>query len=516
MTKHKTNNALSAEGQASSDTEALRQEALLRNIAELGGKGMKEEDIVYQGDKVVLPSRWRGDIHSAIDYLETKRDEEEEISVFTRAYNFRPWDGAFNAIQAMKKAFGMVSGKTIHTMFGAIRPTYIQIPTGVTTSEEVPWGKFEIPLLKKTTFTFGSTRSKDYGQIFEIRIEAPRKERFVIEGLFKLIAEELAANSIYRGKAVDGQEQPAFLDLRGFDPSKVVYSEQVQSDLDAHLWGVLRYSEANRELGLSLKRSLLLTGPYGTGKSLAGFRTALEAQKAGWTFIMARPGRDSFTDVMQTARLYQPAVVFMEDVDTVAKAENEGAISELLDLFDGIQAKNTDLVVVLTTNHPELLHKGMMRPGRLDAIIEINALDASGIERLMRTAIDAKRLADDLDFVPVVKACEGYMPAFVKEAADRAVRYALARSEGNIGDYIITTADLVHAATGLRPQFERMQEAPEHAEKDQFVEGFAAIVRQENQKVLLDLAADNDMAQYGWNTERLDELREQRRVDMDN
>ena len=479
--------------------EELRTTTLLQKIAELGGQGMKDDDIVYEGTKLVLPSRWRGTLDDAINYLVTKRDEEDETSNFSRTYNFRPWDGAYNAIQAMKKAFGMVAGKTTYSFFGKSSPSYIQVPVGVSETVEVPWGEFTVPFLKNTTFSFGATKNADFGTIFRMNVTSPRKNKAVIEGLFKLVDEELEKGSIYRGKAIDGQEHPQFLDLRGFDPAKVVYSEQVQSDLDAHLLGVLRYSDANRELGLSLKRSILLTGPYGTGKTLAGFRTAKEAVDFGWTFIMARPGRDNFADVMQTARLYQPAVVFMEDADTIASADDD-YISKLLDIFDGIQAKNTDLVVVLTTNHPEFLHKGMMRPGRLDAIIEIGALDGAGIERLMRSSIDAKRFDKDIDFAPVVTACEGYMPAFVKEAADRAVRYALARSGGNIGNYLITTEDLVHASAGLRSQFERMQGAPEHADKDAFVEGLTSIVEGANVRTLARVTADSDDAREDvWN-----------------
>jgi transitional endoplasmic reticulum ATPase len=480
---------------SSKDVEFERQSELLRRIAELGGRGIKEEDIVYTGVKMVLPERFRGDVQGAIDWLKEKRDEEEEPSSFVRNFKFRPWDGAYNAFQAMKKAFGMVAGKTTWNFFtGPNPPKYTQVPVSVTETEEVPWGQFEVPVLKDTKFNFGSQKSKEHGQVFSISITSPRKNRFIIEGLFKLIADELENHSIYRGKAIDGQEHPQFIDLRGFDESRVIYSDQVQSDLDAHLFGVMRYSKATRELGLPLKRALLLTGPYGTGKTLAGFKTALEAQAAGWTFIMARPGRDDFEQVMQTARLYQPAVVFMEDAETVASVDNVDAISKVLDLFDGIQAKTTDLVVVLTTNKPEELHKGMMRPGRLDAIIEINALDAHGIERLIRVNIGDDRLAPDIDFGPIVEACEGYMPAFVKEAADRAVRYALARSHGSIGNYEISTDDLVYAAGGLRSQFNRMQDAPEVSTADTLVGSLEKVVLGGARKAVAQLAASPDDA----------------------
>lgn len=479
--------------------EALRVDAILFRLAELGGKGLKEEDIVYTGEKLILPTRWTGDLGSAIEYLETKLEEEEENSVFTETYNFRPFDGAFCAFAAMKRVFGMVAGKTTWSFFGPNPPQYVKIAVGPGKFEEVPWGTFTVPLLKDTQITFSSDISKEYGEVFRISVESPRKNRFIIAGLFTAIEEELKTSSIYRGKAIDGQSTPQFIDTRKFDKSKVVYSNLVQTSLDADLWDVLRYSDANREAGLPLKRNILLSGPYGTGKSLAGLRTAVEAVSAGWTFIMVRPGRDDFTNAMKTALLYQPAVVFMEDVDTLASADNVNFVSQMLDLVDGIQSKNTELIVVLTTNHPDKLHKGMMRPGRVDSIIEINALDGAGVEKLIRSVLP--NLDKEVDFDPVVTACEGYMPAFVKEVADKSFRYALSRNEGVLDGIVIKTEDLVHSAQALRPQFNRMNDAPEHSSAESLGLSLGNLVRGNVEDVLQPLlpSADELQAGYSWN-----------------
>lgn len=438
-------------------------DALLATIAELGGKSFKDDDITYEGERLVVPEKWRGDLNKALDFLRKKIKEEGEESDFSRTFHYRPYDGAICAFRALKRAFGMAAGKTIYTFFGKIPPRYITIPTGMGQVEEVPWGQFTVPLLEDSVFNFGSTHHAEYGEVFEISCRAPRKNRFIIEGLFEMVEQELKVGSIYRGKAIDGkQAAPDFLEIGNLDATRIVYSEQVRADLEANIWTVMKYQDAQRALGMGLKRAILLTGPYGTGKSLAGYLTAREAVAAGWTFIMARPGRDDFLQVVQTARLYQPACVFFEDAETVTSAEQtqSDAISQVLDIFDGIQSKDTSLIVVMTTNHPEKIHKGMHRPGRVDAQIEINALDATGIEALIRAVVSDEMLAEDVEFAPVVDACDGYVPAFVKEVADRAIRYALARTQGKL-DFRISTADLVQAANGLRPQFDRMNAADE-------------------------------------------------------
>lgn len=486
-------------------------ETLLTNIAELGGKALKEEDIVYEGQKLVIPEQFKGQLEKAVEFLLSKSKEESDEANFARTFNYRPYDGAVCAFRALKQAFGLVQGKaTWSWLFGKQPPKYIQVAVSATETEECPWGTFTVPVIEGTTFVFGSVKHKELGNVFQISVTAPRRQRFIVEGIFRLVEEELKKSSIYKGKAIDGQENPNFLDLRGLDTSKIVYSDQVFADLEAHIWSVIRYPETYRQLGMPLKRAVLLIGPYGTGKSLAGYLTALETQDKGWTFLMARPGRDNFGQVMQTARLYMPAVVFFEDAETVAGAGDKDSVSEILDVMDGIQSKTTELVVVMTTNHAEEIHKGMHRPGRVDAQIEIGELDANGIQKLIRAQIPADMLASDIDWPAVVKANEGYVPAFVKEGADRSIRYALPRNEGSLKGLVIGTEELVFAATGMRPQFERMQDAPETGDGEK---PLRVLVEEAVQSAVAEMAApidhvgtDSDV----WNREKLEELQEAR------
>ena len=428
---------------------------LLDKIAELGGKGMKEEDIVYEGTLLRLPVKYQGHLELAIKDLTTKLKEENEPSDFSRTFKYRPWDGARNAFNALKKGFGLVSGKTIHTMFGDIRPEYIQVPTSVYETEEVPWGQFTLPGLENTTIVFGATRDPEMGQVFQMGVTTPRKNRFVVEGMFKMVEMELQQNSIYKGKAIDGAGMPNFIDLSGVHKDKVVYSKQVRADLEAHVWGFIQHSDwlINRR-GMSGKRAILLHGTYGTGKSLTNNLTAQVATENGWTTVLVRPGKDDFFEALQTARLYQPAVLLFEDADVLASEGDATTLSKLLDAFDGITAKSTRLMVVMTTNHENKLDDGMRRPGRIDQKIHIGPLDREGVEQLVRIVLGDT--CGEVNFDEVFDSCAGYAPAFIVEAATRAIRYADVRTNFT-GDVLIETEDMVLAAVSLRDQYSWMQ-----------------------------------------------------------
>jgi transitional endoplasmic reticulum ATPase len=443
-------------------TTAQDRSRLLDALAELGGKATAEEDVVFQGQKIVLPESM--DIGSAISFLREKQTEDENEMNFSRTFRYRPWDGARATMYALRKAFGVVSQRGASGLHGGAPPELRTVPVSVTETDQIPWGGLGVAHLPGCTLTFGATQDPDYGQLFALSATGPRRYRHHIEGIFQLVGEELASNSMYRGKAFDGQEVPQFLDLSGVDSSKVVYTEQVYDRLEADIWALIRYPEAMRDMGLPLKRAVLLEGPYGTGKTLAAYLTAQTAQEHGWTFIYGRPGRDELEDVMATARLYQPAVVFFEDVDAIANTDGVDHVSRMLDILDGIQAKGTEIICILTTNHIDRIHKGMVRPGRLDAVIHIGALDAAAIERLVHSLVPDDLIESTVDWEQVGVAMDGFMPAFCKEAIDRAMRWNLARNKGTSTS--LTTEDFIMAADGLRPQLELMGRAGEGARLD--------------------------------------------------
>jgi hypothetical protein len=410
----------------------------------------------------------------------------ETPTTFTRTFQYRPWDGAAAFERAVKYITGTVGIQTPQrSFFGTKPPQRLTINVNVNETIDVPWGGVYIDLFDGEAQLSGDTHP-EYGELFFISITAPRKHRAAIEGLFRLIQRELEDNSIYRGKAFDGQSMPEFVDLSGIDPERVVYAEDVRQQLEANIWSILEYSDEMRANGIPLKRSVLLHGEYGTGKTLAAFLTALKAVENNWTFVYCRPGKDDLETVMQTARLYQPSVVFFEDIDVVSDAtvvtDDRDQVSRLLDAFDGITAKDTELMAILTTNHPEKIHKGMVRPGRLDAVIQIAALDPAGYMELLHRVVPSELLdSESLDHEAISESMEGFVPAFVKEAIDRAMRYAIARSKGQTPDRL-TTEDFVLAANGLRPQLDMMNAALEGKDKDSLTVAMETLVRRQSKE----------------------------------
>ncbi len=447
------------EGTTMAATRKTKEEkAVLSQLRTVAGKQFQDSNIVFKGTQLILPARWT--TKRAIDTIFEYQEAMEQHTSFSRNYRYRPWDGAAAADRAIRILTGTSGvGKIIRSFFGDTPPMRITINVDVNETNSVPWGRLNIPLFEGD-IDFGTHKDPEYGMLFRLTADVPKKYEAEVNGFFDLVQQELEERSIYKGKAFTGAEEPEFVDISSVDPEKVIYSDDVMEQMEAHLWSTLKYPEAMRAHGIPLKRSVLFHGPYGSGKTLGGMVTAQVAVENGWTFIICRPGKDNPFDVLQTAQLYAPSVVFIEDIDTYSRSTgmSRDTMSELLDKFDGIQAKGNDILNVMTTNHEESITKGMLRPGRLDALIEIAHLDLGGMTRMVHSMIPADKL-DNVNFEEVFEVMEGYLPAFVSESVTRAQKASIVRGDGKL--LPLNTADLRSGAMSLRAQYNLMTEASE-------------------------------------------------------
>jgi transitional endoplasmic reticulum ATPase len=438
---------------------------------------------------IVLPREMT--LPRAHEIIGQKIEESKQVTAFTRIFKYRPDDGAHAAAIVLKRRYGITVGRPVPQMFGPPKPPeYRTIAIGPGKTTEVPWGRIEIPSLPGAQIDLAAASSED-GVVFAAQAQCPKMHKGEIEQLFDAIDAELRTNSIYRGHALVGASKLEFLDTSKFDPTKIVFSSEVTDVLSNALMGPLMHADAMKRNGLGLKRSILLYGDYGTGKSSIGLWTAQVAERHGWTFLMAKPGRDSITDVMRTARLYQRAVVFVEDIDGAGGVGDSTKVSELLENFDGITAKGAEVIMVLTTNHIERVHKGMLRPGRLDYTVEVGPLDQTGVTRLIQV-VCGENLEDDIDYDSIYAEMDAFLPAFVKEAIDRAKTWAVNRTNGDT-TWKLSTADLVSAARSLRQQLDLLRGAGEGRPTPVLDVALTELVRSSTEGVRV-LDEDGDLA----------------------
>ena len=429
--------------------------ALLRRLG--GGAITQESGIAYHdGKQILIPEGMS--YKQAAKLVNAQAISMEEVHAFSKVFRYRPYDGAYALQETLKDIFGLSgTGKAIHSFFGSQPPQYVNVEIGVDQEIKVPWGHIEFPPFENATFILGVEMDPTYGMLFKVTCQAAKKFEPEIEGLWIAVADKLKTHSIYKGKAImgvgrvsrEGVEMPSFMDAYAIDPRTVAFKQDVFDRLTASVWGPIRTADLQRSQLLKLNRKTLLYGPYGTGKSLAGGLTARVAVDHGWTFIQTKTGEEELDKVLKTAELYAPAVVFIEDIDTLI--ENDPTeLARLLEMFDGVSSKNKEVMVLMTSNHAEALPKGLTRVGRIDASIEIGDLDRAGIERLISATFRPEVLDDEIDFDAICEAMEGYEPAFIMGTFNLTKSNAVIRTRSEV--YSLTTKDFVLAAETLRNQ----------------------------------------------------------------
>lgn len=493
------------------------QETLAR-LRELGGAKITEESGIgyHNGKQILLPEGMS--LKTAAKYVNAQAISMEETHDFTKVFRYRPYDGAYALQQTLKEVFGLSGqGKAIHTMFGSEPPKYMNVEVGIGQEVRVPWGHIDFPPFEGMFIT-GVNQDPQYGMLFQVTCRAPKKFEPEIEGLWIAVEDRLRNHSIYKGKAIygvgrvtrDGIEAPTFLNPYAIDPNGVAYSKPVFDSLRSNIWGPIRTAALQRKAGLKLNRKSLLFGTYGTGKSLAGGLTARCAVNNGWTFIQTRTGDEPLEKVLKTAELYAPAVVFVEDIDTLIEQDPQ-EMSKMMELFDGMSTKDKEVMVLMTSNHIDALTKGMTRVGRIDAATEIGDLDTEAVRKLISNAFEdrspydgqvaytdekgktvwsngpdrgvfermSKRLSDsdwntkqgsllanDVDFDRVLESMQGYEPAFIMGTFNLAKNNAIIRTESL--NFTLTTEDFVLAADTLRNQHDKHTNAADRPTVDTF------------------------------------------------
>lgn len=461
----------------------------LNKLREIGGGKITEESgIAYHlGKQILLPEGMS--YKQAAKLTQAQAISMEEVHAFTKIFRYRPFDGAYALQETLKEIFGLSgTGKTIHSMFGSTPPQYINVEIGIGQEVRVPWGHIDFPPFEGT-FILSASHDPQYGLLFQVTCQAPKKYEPEINGLWIAVEDTLRRKSIYKGKAIigvgkvtrEGMEMPTFLDPYAINPEKVAYRQEVFDRLDASVWGPIRTADLQRQSGLKLNRKTLLYGPYGTGKSLAGGLTARTAVDNGWTFIQTKTGEEELDKVLKTAELYAPAVVFIEDIDTLIESD-PSEMARLLELFDGVSSKNKEVMVLMTSNHAESLSKGMTRVGRIDASIEIGDLDREGIERLIAATFSPETLDDAIDFDSICESMEGYEPAFIMGTFNLTKSNAIIRTGSQ--NFKLTTKDFVLAADTLRNQHDTHTNAADRPAVDTFGQSFMKVVENATTSVL--------------------------------
>ncbi len=424
-------------------------------------KGFDVATIKHHGTKLILPEGMT--IPAAIDLLHRREAHDEKEVHFSESFDVFPWDGAIALEWALNELFGFAEGVFTPPKgpFDAPEPPrMIAVKVGLDKIHRVPWGTMRLPGDLGEIET--GANKKDGRFRFSYTAVSKRKNADMIGKIAALVSKRLDTHSIYRGQALavrffdeDGNPlsmpEPEFIDTQ-VDESTLTFSDDVDMSIRTSLFTPIQRLDDLIANDIPIKRGVLLGGPYGTGKTMTAKVASKFAVANDITFIYVRKTSELFSAI-QFAKPYatRAVVVFCEDIDSVVTEERTDKVNEILNTIDGVDTKAMNLITVLTTNHIEKISRALLRPGRLDAIIEVLPPDAKAVEKLLRV-YGGKVIAKNADLRAIGTELAGAIPAVIAEVVKRAKLHQLALQKPDTTIRELSTQAILNSAKTLRAQ----------------------------------------------------------------
>ncbi len=400
-------------------------------------------------DRIVLPKEMTHD--EAITRISADKEiltyGEKEVTIEEIIHRF-PFEAAYALSKAIKEIHGVSIGHDIPLpMGGRIDTKLIGVPISAIESVQVPWGPFHLPDIEGE---FQTHQTEENGMIvMKLSARVKRKYSDKIKRLADRTREIAEKESIYRGKAVMVQFRdkegelaivpPTFMDLSG--DHTVIFSEDVMREIKVNILVPIKHAELVRKLKIPAKRGVLLSGGYGSGKTLTARWMAKEATSVGRTFIYVRNAAE-LDDALRFAQLYSPALIFGEDIDRVMFGLRTEEMDQVLNTVDGVDSKNFDIITVLTTNNLNMIHPAFLREGRMDTIIEIDRPDLQAAEALVRH-FGGSLITPEERLNQLATQLQECSPAFIREVVERSKLEKILDLDGGDPDTIkLTRQDL--------------------------------------------------------------------------
>ena len=240
--------------------------------------------------------------------------------------------------------------------------------------------------------------------------------------------------------ATGDKNKVSFKDVAGADEEKVELQEIVD---------FLKQPKKYIELGARIPKGVLLVGPPGTGKTLLAKAVAGEAgvpffSISGSDFVemFVGVGASRVRDLFEHAKKNAPCIIFIDEIDAVGRQrgaglggghdEREQTLNQLLVEMDGFGV-NEGIIMVAATYRPDILDPALLRPGRFDRQVVVNAPDVKGREEILKVHSRNKPLSNKVDLAVLAKRTPGFTGADLENLMNEAALLSVRRGKKKIG-----------------------------------------------------------------------------------
>lgn len=237
----------------------------------------------------------------------------------------------------------------------------------------------------------------------------------------------------------DRKKKITFADVAGVKEAKEELKEVVE---------FLKYPQKFLQLGARIPKGVLLLGSPGVGKTLLARAVAGEANvpffhMSGSEFVemFVGVGASRVRDLFKKAKRHAPCIIFVDEIDAVGRQrgaglggshdEREQTLNQILVEMDGFET-DTNVIVIAATNRPDVLDPALLRPGRFDRQVVIDAPDINDREQILKVHARGKPLASGVDLRKIAERTAGFSGADLANLINEAAILAARRNKKEI------------------------------------------------------------------------------------
>lgn len=368
--------------------------------------------------------------------------------------------------EALIETFGARIKALQEGFWGTSPPSRLSIKTGPDTEKQVFIGKLAAAPWKGG-FISMQPNPRDHMSLLVVA-KIKKKYETSVKALMSLAKEKAKHSSMYHGKAwdLDLDYIAAIRAGLGYDPvvsapkpiedldktATLVLPRDIENRLIVNLWNVIEKPDDYRYNKVPVRNGVMLIGPSGTGKTLTMMHTIRKAISAGFTvFQLNTPAW--FVEAYKIAQFHSPSVLIAEDAEKFLGGPRNEELDAVLGVLDGSSSKNSEVIVIASSNHPELINPFVLREGRMGLSIEYRTLDADAGARLIRVLAD-KFLEPDINLDEVGRQVDTLSASSVDGAIGYAKKLAIHKFGRDIqgkvtAQMLIDGAELIKQDKGI-------------------------------------------------------------------
>lgn len=262
-------------------------------------------------------------------------------------------------------------------------------------------------------------------------------DKIIDKTKFLLNTDSIYKNQTFEINATIDEGQPQLIDMSHINNEVMILSEKTNLALNP-LYARILHAENCKKANVPIKYGAILSGPYGTGKTLLAFKLAKLGNENNFASIYLK-SPELLADTLRMAKTLDNngngIIVFTEDIDQVTSGERNAALQDILNTLDGGDTKDMNVIALFTTNHLTSIDPTFLRGKRIGTIISMGYLDSFTAEQYVNSFCQGINLKGDMKPIYNKISENSIAPAFMAEIIENVKSTMVIRGDNTLHSF---------------------------------------------------------------------------------